>query len=310
MERSTKLSIICPIYNEQSTIELFLNRLNKVLSTLPLDFEIIFINDGSTDNSLALLEQAQQQQYPKITIINLSRNFGKEAALTAGLDHCSGDIVIPIDADLQDPPELIPSLIEQWENGYDIVLAKRSNRDSDTSFKKVSAELFYKIHSKISKTQIPDNCGDYRLISRDVVEAIKSMPENQRFMKGVFAWVGFRTTSIEFRREARAAGVSKFSTWRLWNFALDGITNFSTAPLRVWLYVGLLVATFAFFYGGLIIIKTLIFGIDVPGYASTLTSILFLGGIQLISIGTLGEYIGRVYMEVKARPTYIIKSKH
>lgn len=309
MERPTKLSIVCPVYNEQNNIELFLDRLEKVLSQLSLDFEIIFINDGSTDSSFELL-LAAKKKCAEITIINLSRNFGKEAALTAGLDHSDGDIVIPIDCDLQDPPELIPQLIGEWENGHDVVLAKRANRDADTWFKKFSAEWFYKVHSKLSKTQIPENCGDFRLISKDVVEAIKKMPESQRFMKGMFAWVGFKTTSIEYCREARAAGSTKFSAWRLWNFALEGITSFSTAPLRIWLYIGLVIAILSFFYGGIIMLKTLIFGVDVPGYASTLTSVLFLGGIQLISIGTLGEYIGRVYIEVKGRPTYVIANKH
>jgi glycosyltransferase involved in cell wall biosynthesis len=308
MENKIDLSIICPLYNEQENIDLFLVRLKDVLVKLNLVYEIIFINDGSTDNTLQKLINAKETQ-SQIRIINLSRNFGKEAALTAGLDYSKGEIIIPIDADLQDPPEIIPQLIDEWRKGFDVVLAKRIDRSSDTILKKMTADLFYIFHNKISHTKIPENCGDFRLINRAVVDAIKKIPENQRFMKGVFAWVGFNVSSVNYSRESRAAGRSKFDAWRLWNFALEGITSFSTAPLRVWLYIGLTISSLAFLYGGFIVIKTLIFGVDVPGYASLLTSILFLGGVQLLSIGILGEYIGRVYMEVKSRPKYIVKQE-
>lgn len=304
---TTLLSIICPVYNEQENLAPFLNRALKALESQSIDLEIIFVNDGSEDQTLDTLTLLKEK-HPEITILNLSRNFGKEAALTAGLEYARGDIVIPIDVDLQDPPELIPQLIKKWQDGFDIVLAKRSDRSSDTAIKKMSAEWFYKLHGKLSKTTIPENCGDYRLMSREVIAAVNQLPENQRFMKGIFAWVGFKTTTVEYVREPRATGKTKFSLWKLWNLALEGITSFSTVPLRIWLYVGFLIAGLAFIYGGIILVKTLFFGIDVPGYASTLTSILFLGGIQLISIGTLGEYIGRVYMEVKNRPNYIIKN--
>lgn len=304
---SPRLSLVCPVFNEQENIRPFLARVSSTLEKLSYTYEIIFINDGSTDSTLNTLLESKKG-YPQISIINLSRNFGKEAALTAGLDHASGEAIIPIDVDLQDPPEVIPQLLAKWQEGYDVVLAQRTDRSSDTHIKRKSAEWFYRLHSTISKTKIPENCGDFRLITREVLLAVKKLPENQRFMKGIFAWVGFKTTTITYTREPRAKGDSKFNMWQLWNFALEGITSFSTAPLRIWLYIGVLVALFAFFYGSFILVKTVFFGVDVPGYASTLTSILFLGGIQLISIGTLGEYIGRVYMEIKGRPVYIIES--
>jgi len=301
-----ELSIVSPLYNEQANIDLFLDRLKNVLSGLGMDFEIVCVNDGSTDNTLEMLIKAKTG-FPQLRIINLSRNFGKEAAMTAGLDYATGEVIIPIDADLQDPPELIAELIEEWKKGYDVVLAKRVDRSTDSFLKKITAGLFYKFHNKISDTKIPPNCGDFRLITRRVADAVKRLPENQRFMKGVFAWVGFKVSTVEYSRESRAAGLSKFGAWRLWNFALDGITSFSTAPLRIWLYIGFVVAALSFAYGGFIVTRTLVYGVDVPGYASLLTSILFLGGVQLISIGVLGEYVGRVYLEVKSRPNYIVE---
>ncbi|MDF1577731.1 MAG: glycosyltransferase family 2 protein [Desulfobulbales bacterium] len=300
-----ELSIVCPLYNEQANIARFLARIEAVMAGLDMTYEIICVNDGSTDHTLARLLDAKGD-YPRLRIINLSRNFGKEAALTAGLDYSTGGIIIPIDADLQDPPELIPELIAEWKKGFDVVLAKRVDRNADSFLKKTTANLFYRFHNRISATRIPDNCGDFRLITRQVAEAVRQLPENQRFMKGVFAWVGFRISAVEYSRESRAAGYSKFGFWKLWNFALDGITSFSTAPLRIWLYIGFIVAALSFSYGGFIVVRTLVYGVDVPGYASLLTSILFLGGVQLISIGVLGEYLGRVYMEVKGRPSYIV----
>lgn len=307
MEKKQIISIICPAFNEEENISEFCSRLHCILSKIPLIPEVIFIDDGSTDNTLKeLLHHQKSTSY--ISVISLTRNFGKEAALTAGLDHACGDIIIPIDADLQDPPELIEQLIVKWQEGYDMVLAKRINRDTDTHFKKWSAESFYWLHNRLSHTSIPPNCGDFRLMTREVVDSLKQLPENQRFMKGMFAWLGFKTTEVGYIREKRTQGKTKFNPWRLWNLALEGITSFSTAPLRIWLYIGIFVALFSFVYGSIILIKTLVFGIDVPGYASTLTSILFLGGLQLISIGVLGEYIGRVYLEVKRRPNYLIRN--
>lgn len=303
------VSIVVPCYNEEDVIDIFLVHIEPILDSLDKNYEIIFVNDGSNDNTLNVMIAAKNK-YKNIRILNLSRNFGKEAALTAGLEHSRGEAVIPIDVDLQDPPELIVSFMEKWKEGFDVVLAKRVDRSSDSFVKRVSAKFFYKIHNKISDISIPNNVGDYRLMSKRVIETLKTLPENQRFMKGLFAWTGYKTITIEYKREARVAGNSSFNGWKLWNFALDGITSFSTVPLRLWLYTGLLISLFAFLYGSLLIIKTLIFGVDLPGYASILTVILFLGGIQLIGIGVLGEYIGRIYKESKRRPVYIIENEY
>ena len=303
------ISIIAPCYNEEETIEPFLRRIEEILTQINEPYEIVFINDGSRDNTLNVLINAKQN-FKNIRIINFSRNFGKEAALTAGLDKARGEAAIPIDVDLQDPPELIKDLVARWREGYDVVLAKRADRTSDSFAKRVSADLFYKLNGKISNVDIPNNVGDFRLMSKRVVEALKQLPENQRFMKGLFAWVGFKTVAIEYIREKREAGQSSFNGWKLWNFALDGITSFSTLPLRIWLYIGALVSFLSFLYGSFIILKTLIFGVDLPGYASLAVIMLFLGGIQLIGIGILGEYIGRIYSESKRRPSYIIEGEY
>ncbi|MFA0088578.1 glycosyltransferase family 2 protein [Vibrio sp. E150_011] len=301
------ISIICPCYNEQEVLHIFMERITAVLSDTQYDYELILINDGSKDDTLSVLNTIKEQD-KHVRVVNLSRNFGKEAALTAGLDLARGEVVIPIDADLQDPPELIHDFLREWENGFDVVVAKRVDRSTDTWAKKLSAELFYKFHNAVAQVEIPENVGDFRLINRRVVDAIQLLPENQRFMKGIFSWVGFKTSVVEYKRDAREAGETSFNGWKLWNFALDGITSFSTAPLRIWLYVGGFISALSFIYGSLTIIKTLIYGIDSPGYASLITVILFLGGVQLIGIGVMGEYVGRLYMESKRRPTYIIES--
>ncbi|KXF82731.1 glycosyltransferase family 2 protein [Enterovibrio coralii] len=301
------ISLICPCHNEQRVVEQFFIEVETILNKLSLSYEMIFINDGSTDATLDELIKLSTA-HKQVRIINLSRNFGKEAALTAGLDLAKGDAVIPIDADLQDPPELIIDFVREWKNGFDVVVAKRVDRSSDTFSKRVTASLFYKFHNSIARPEIPDNVGDFRLISRRVVKAIQLLPENQRFMKGIFSWVGFKTAVVEYTRQPRAAGETSFNGWRLWNFALEGITSFSTAPLRVWLYLGVLLSTIAFVYGSVIIIRTMMSGVDLPGYASILSAILFFGGIQLIGLGVMGEYIGRIYMEVKGRPVYIVES--
>jgi polyisoprenyl-phosphate glycosyltransferase len=303
------ISIVCPVYNEKEMIPLFLRALVPVLDQLPYSHEIVFIDDGSTDDTVPEL-LAARYTYDHIRIISLSRNFGKESALTAGLDHAKGEVIVPMDVDLQDPPELIPELIHQWEKGHDVVLAKRVDRSSDQYFKRVTAGWFYRIHNAISQTTLPENTGDFRLITRKVVMAIQQLPENQRFMKGVFAWVGFTPAVVHYHRQARKAGRSRFNGWRLWNFALDGITSFSTAPLRIWLYIGVIVALLSFFYGSFIIVLTLFWGVKTPGFASLFTAVLFIGGIQLIGIGVLGEYIGRIYMEAKHRPPYIVDKEH
>lgn len=304
---SPVISIICPCYNEQEVLETFTTTITGILTDTGFSYELLFINDGSKDNTLAVLNKLAEG-CNHIRVVNLSRNFGKEAALTAGLDLARGEVVIPIDADLQDPPELIHDFLREWQKGYDVVVAKRIDRSSDTWAKKITANLFYKFHNKIAKIEIPDNVGDFRLITRRVVNAIRLLPENQRFMKGIFSWVGFNTAVVEYVRQPRAAGQTSFNGWKLWNFALDGITSFSTAPLRVWLYLGILFSVIAFAYGSMIVIKTLIFGVDLPGYASMLTAVLFFGGIQLIGLGVMGEYLGRLYMESKRRPTYIVES--
>ncbi len=305
MDLKPTISIICPCFNEQEVLHDFTQTISAILNSTQYSYEIIFINDGSKDETPTIL-RALAAQNTAIKIINLSRNFGKEAALTAGLDKALGDAVIPMDVDLQDPPELIHDFLREWEKGFDVVVAKRIDRHSDSIMKRLTASLFYRFHNAIAEVTIPNNVGDFRLISRRVVTAIQLLPENQRFMKGIFAWVGFKTATVEYIRAPRLAGKSNFNSWRLWNFALEGITSFSTAPLRVWLYIGILFALSAFAYGSLIILKTLYFGIELPGYASLITIVLFLGGIQLIGLGVMGEYIGRLYMESKRRPIYII----
>jgi len=303
------ISIVAPCYNEEDVIDIFLEKIIPILEQLKKSYEIVFVNDGSRDNTLEILK-AKAKEYKSVRVISLSRNFGKEAALSAGLDMAKGEVVVPIDVDLQDPPELILNFVKKYQEGYDVVVGKRVDRTTDTPAKRLSAELFYKMHNKISEIEIPHNVGDYRLMSRRVVEELKKLPETQRFMKGIFAWLGFKTAVIEYKREERAAGDTSFNGWKLWNFALDGITSFSTAPLRIWLYIGMVLAFVSFLYGSWIVLKTLIFGVDSPGYASMITVILFLGGIQLMGIGILGEYIGRIYLESKNRPVYIIEDEY
>ncbi|EHE6278826.1 glycosyltransferase family 2 protein, partial [Salmonella enterica] len=294
--------------NEEATIPIFYKTVREFEDLKPYDVEIVFINDGSKDSTEELIN-ALAVSDPLVMPLSFTRNFGKEPALFAGLDHATGDAVIPIDVDLQDPINVIPRLIEKWQAGSDMVLAKRSDRSTDSRLKRKSAEWFYKLHNKISNPIIEENVGDFRLMSREVVESIKLLPERNLFMKGVLSWVGGKTDVVEYARAERVAGDSKFNGWKLWNLALEGITGFSTFPLRMWTYIGLFVAVLAFFYGAWMILDKLIFGNNVPGYPSILVSILFLGGIQLIGIGVLGEYIGRIYVETKKRPRYILKGK-
>ncbi|MER9593487.1 glycosyltransferase family 2 protein [Mesorhizobium sp. M0244] len=306
------IALIVPVHNEEGAIAPFLKAVCE--STAPLKnkgvaLEFIFVNDGSSDRTLEKLIEAQEAD-PRIRVIDLSRNFGKEAAMTAGLDSCDADAAIPMDVDMQDPPHVIPLLVEKWREGFEVVLAKRANRSSDSFLKQRSASMFYRVHNWIAQQKIPHDVGDFRLIDRQVIEALRSLPERRRFMKGLFAWVGFRTATVEYVRDQRIAGQSKFSGWKLWNFALEGITSFSTAPLEIWTYVGATISVLSFLYGMLIIAKTMIFGVDVPGYASLLVSVLFLGGIQLLGIGIIGQYLGRVYAEIKQRPIYIVRRKY
>ena len=303
------ISIVCPIYNETESINKFVKEILKLTVIRQSKYEIIFINDGSTDDSLNTLLKIKESNN-NVRIISLSRNFGKEAALTAGLNVSKGDAVIPIDVDLQDPPEVIEQLISKWKEGFQIVQAKRVDRSKDSFLKRITANLFYKIHNKLADHKIPANVGDFRLMDRKVVNEINKLPERQRFMKGLFSWIGFNTATVTYTRPERKCGESCFSLWRLWNFAIEGITSFSTIPLRIWTYIGLVIAAISFFYGIFIIFITLFFGVDVPGYPSLIVMILFLGGVQLIGIGVLGEYIGRIYLETKARPLYIVEKEY
>ncbi|MCL7420746.1 MAG: glycosyltransferase family 2 protein [Methylobacter sp.] len=306
-EQRKKVSIIVPFYNESEGIDYFYKALCPIFSQASeLDFEVVCVDDGSRDDTLNKLILIAEKD-SRFHVIELSRNFGKEAALTAGIDAATGDAVIPIDADLQDPPELIPEMINEWQKGAEVVLARRADRSSDSFLKRKTAELFYRFHNHLSSIQIPENVGDFRLIDRIVVDALKQLPEQHRFMKGLFSWVGFKTVTLDYVRNPRITGTTKFSGWKLWNFALEGITSFSATPLKYWTYIGVLGAASTFLYAIFIIVRTLIYGIDIPGYASLLVAVLFFGSLQLISVGLLGEYIGRIYMETKNRPLYLIR---
>lgn len=301
------LSLLVPMYNESEVIPAFFERIQNVLSSLDIEWEIVCVNDGSTDNTEALV-QGYAEKDPRIKLVSFSRNFGKEPAMTAALDYASGSAIIPIDADLQDPPEVIGVMLEKWEEGFDVVYAKRASRDSDSVVKRSTAHWFYQLFNRLSDIPIPENVGDFRLMDKRVADVIRKMPEKDRFMKGLFSWPGFSATTVEFERQSRESGDSKFNYWKLWNFALSGITSFSTAPIRIGTYLGLVIAAMSFIYGIYIITKTMFFGVETPGYASIVVIVLFLGGIQLVCIGLLGEYIGRIYKEVKNRPLYVVDS--
>lgn len=294
------------MHNEEDAIDAFFGRLLPILDSVADAYEVVCVNDGSRDATLEHLLMLRQQN-PRIRIADLSRNFGKEAALTCGLELSTGEVVIPMDADLQHPPELIPEMIRLWREGYEVVLAKRQNREEEHWFRKKTAQWFYGLHNRISEIDIPADVGDFRLMDRKVVDALKLLPERRRFMKGLFAWAGFRQTTVPFVCEPRVAGTSKFSGWKLWNFALEGLTSFSTVPLRIWTYIGMTISMLTFLYAIWLVVRAIFFERDVPGYASLITSILFLGGLQLAGLGILGEYIGRIYGEVKQRPIYIVR---
>ncbi|WEJ58130.1 glycosyltransferase family 2 protein [Devosia sp. FJ2-5-3] len=298
------ISIIVPVFNEEEAVADFVEHLVPHIPTDEINYEIVFVNDGSRDGTLGALRKILAGN-AHVRIVDLTRNFGKEAAMSAGLDNARGDAVIVIDVDLQEPPELIAPMIARWREGFDVVYGQRVSRASDGFFKRFTAGGFYKMFNRLSHSKIPEDVGDFRLMDRRVVDALKLMPERVRFMKGLFAWVGFKSVAIEFERRQRHAGTTKFNYWRLWNFALDGITSFSTVPLRIWTYFGLAIASVSFLYGIFIVGRTIVSGIDMPGYASLLAAVLFLGGVQLIGLGVIGEYLGRVYMEVKRRPVYL-----
>ncbi|HGY2296631.1 TPA: glycosyltransferase family 2 protein [Pseudomonas putida] len=303
-----KVSLVSPFYNEEKGVQAFFARINEVFAPLAdrYELEVVGINDGSRDGTYdELIKAKTANQY--LTVVDLSRNFGKEAAISAGLDFATGDAVIPIDSDLQHPPEVILELIEKWEEGAEVVLAKRVDRDTDHAVQKLTANWFYRVHNRISDIDIPADVGDFRLMDRKVVEALKTLPETRRFMKGLFAWVGFRTSTVEYKVAPREHGTSSFNTWKLWNFAIEGITSFSSAPLRIWTYLGCAVSALSFLYAAYLLIKTIFFGADTPGYASIMITILFASGVQLIGIGVLGEYVGRIFAESKKRPVYIVR---
>lgn len=302
-----KVSLVVPVYNESETVELFLTEIRRIFTVdIPVTLDIVFVNDGSVDDTLSKLLRCQESD-SRIRVVDLSRNFGKEAALSAGLEAAIGDVVVPLDVDLQDPPYIIIEMVAKWREGYEVVLAKRVDRASDTWAKRASASWFYRLHNKMAEPKIPENVGDFRLMDRCVVSALNKLPESRRFMKGLFAWVGFRTTTLEYARPERIAGVSKFNGWRLWNFALEGITSFSTDPLRIWTYLGFFVSVVSFVFAGYIGLRVILHGTDVPGYASIIVAITFLGGLQLMGIGIIGEYLGRTYLESKRRPVYLIR---
>lgn len=307
MKMREKLSLLVPMYNEEDVIPSFFGEILPILNELSLAWEVICVNDGSRDHTLELLRKWNASD-SRIKVINFSRNFGKESAMTAALDYATGDAVIPIDADLQDPPELIPKMVELWQQGFDIVNAVRSSRDSDTFMKRLTANGFYRVINSISHVEIAQNTGDYRLLSKRACDVLRGMRESRRFMKGLFSWVGFNTTSIYYERRERAAGVTKWNYWKLLNFAIEGITSFSTVPLRIATYLGLVVATISMGYALYLITDTLIFGNAVKGYPSLMSAVLFFGGVQLIFVGILGEYVGRIYDEVKNRPIYVAES--
>lgn len=300
------ISVIVPVYNEAMGLEAFHLRLRKALDQIvDMDNQVVYIDDGSSDQSFNVLEQIQSGD-PCVVIARLSRNFGKESALSAGFDMVTGDAVVVIDADLQDPPELIADMVRAWRNGADVVNMRRRSRDGETAFKKLTAHLFYRVINRLSSVSVAPDVGDFRLLSRRAADALKAMPERCRFMKGLYAWIGFQQTTLDYHREARHAGKTKWKYWGLWNYALDGITSFSTRPLKVAMYAGLLSAITAFFSGIYFFVKAMVFGDPVQGFPTLIVAVLFLGGLQLVAIGIVGEYVGRLYHEVKDRPKYIL----
>ena len=309
MKHPTMVSLVVPFYNEGACVDAFHDAVIPVLDRSPeFRFELVCVDDGSTDDTATRLARMAGID-SRYVVVELTRNFGKEAALTAGLDQANGEVVIVLDADLQDPPDLIPRMLDRWRAGAEVVLARRRDRVCDSWMKRISAHWFYRLHNAMADITMPADVGDCRLMDRQVVDTLRMLPERQRFMKGLFCWVGYRTEILDYERRPRAWGSSKFAGWKLWNLALEGITSFSTAPLRIWTYVGLAGACATMVYALVILGAKIISGIDVPGYASILLSVLFFGSIQLISLGLIGEYIGRIYVETKQRPVYVIRRR-
>ena len=299
------VSIVVPAHDEEAVLREFHRRLTDVLTASVLEAEVVYVNDGSTDATLSIMDGLRKSD-SRVAIVDLSRNFGKEIALTAGLDHATGDAVVVIDADLQDPPELIPELVKYFREGYDVVYAQRISRAGEGFVKRSTAHLFYRLIRAFSRVKIPEDTGDFRLLSRRAVDSLKLLREQHRFMKGLFAWIGYRHKAVAYHRQARLAGHTKWSYWRLWNFALEGFTSFTIAPLKIATYLGIATAFAAFIYALRVIYKTLVYGDPVAGYPSLMVAVLFLGGVQLMTIGVVGEYLGRMFDETKRRPLYFL----
>ncbi|MBL0030489.1 MAG: glycosyltransferase family 2 protein [Rhodanobacteraceae bacterium] len=304
-DATQRLCILVPVFNEAPVLRLLMPRLDAALATIDAAVSVLFIDDGSTDATPHELAAIANND-ARVSVLRLTRNFGKEAAMTAGLDHANADAVVILDADLQDPPEVIREFWARFEQGADVVYGVRISRAGESWLKRFTAATFYRLIDRLSDTPIPRDTGDFRLLSRRAVDALKQVRERHRFMKGLFGWVGFTQVPVHYHREPRAAGTSKFNFWKLWNFALEGITSFSTVPLRIATWIGLLTALVAFVYGAVIIAKTLIYGEPVRGYPSLMSVVLFLGGVQLVALGIIGEYLGRMYEESKRRPLYLI----
>ena len=302
------LSVVVPAYNEEAVLPEFHRRLAATLDALAagLDAEIVYVNDGSSDATMRLLVGIHDRD-ARVAVVDLSRNFGKEIAMSAGLDHARGDAVVVIDADLQDPPELIPDMVKAWQSGSDVVLMRRATRANESWLKKATARAFYRSIGRIGEIEIPADVGDFRLLSRRAVAALLRFPERTRFMKGLYAWIGFPSAEIVYHRDGRFAGETKWNYWRLWNFALEGITSFSVVPLKVASYIGFATALVAFAYGVFVIGKTLLYGDPVRGYPTLVVLVLFGGGLQLMALGIIGEYLARMFIEVKGRPLYLVQ---
>lgn len=311
LARVPRVTLIVPVYNEEASIAVFLEKVTQAMADIgpQVTFDILFVNDGSRDKTERLILAAAETRND-ISLLNFSRNFGKEAALTAGLHHATGDAVIPLDVDLQDPPEVIAEMIRRWQAGAKVVNARRARRDADTWLKKASANAFYRLFNALAEQPIPRDVGDFRLMDREVVQAIRQLGERSRCNKALFSWVGFETEEVTYERPPRAAGETQWSYWKLTKLALDAIFSSSTVPLRIWTYVGMMMAVVSLVYSAWLFVNTLVFGIDVPGYASTVILILVFGGLNMFALGIIGEYVGRIYTEVRQRPLYVVRSHH
>ncbi len=303
------LSILVPVYNEAEVLPEFHRRLCAAIARLAIPVQVLYVDDGSSDDSLAWLTRLKRRD-ACVAVLALSRNFGKETAMAAGLDHVRGDAVVIIDADLQDPPELIPEMVAAWQRGYDQVEMRRISRQGESAAKRWTARAFYQLIARLSNVPITADVGDFRLLSRRAVAGMRQLGERNRFMKGLYAWIGYPRTQIDYHRSPRHAGQTKWNYWRLWNFAIEGFTSFTVTPLKVGSYLGSLVALIAFFYGVVVILKTLAFGDSAAGYPSLMVVLLFLGGVQLLCLGILGEYLGRMFIETKQRPLYLVREFH